>query len=405
MPGPPLEGIRVLDFTWVISGPQCTQILADFGAEVIKVEWPHHPDGMRNRVQPPGTDPASWEEGGLWNNLNRNKRSITLNMRHPKAVGLALDLVARCDVVVENFTPHVMESWGLSWEAMRAVNPRLVYSSMTGFGWGGPNEGYVVFGPVMQAISGIHGMTGRPASEPAGLGYSYSDHAAGYFGALAILAALQDRDVTGHGAMIDLGQVEASVTLTSAALLDYQVNNRPFTGWGNVPFGALDAPAGLYRCAGEDSWCAISVRSDDEWAALAGVLGRDDLRDDTRFSSPRGRAGHRPLLDRAVSAWTEPRPRDAVVAELEGAGVPCSPLLTAAELLADPALRAHGYYQEAVHPLIGAREFQMGAIASDAGPDLRRAAPTFGEANDAVYGDLLGLSRDSIRDLAAEGVV
>jgi crotonobetainyl-CoA:carnitine CoA-transferase CaiB-like acyl-CoA transferase len=405
MPGPPLEGIRVLDFTWVISGPQCTQILADFGAEVIKVEWPYHPDGMRNRIQPPGTDPASWEEGGLWNNLNRNKRGVTLNMRHPKALDLALGLVACSDVVVENFTPHVLESWGLSWEAMRAVSPRLVYLSMTGFGWGGPNEGYVVFGPVMQAVSGLHGMTGRPASEPAGLGYSYSDHAAGYFGALAVLAALQDRDATGDGAMIDLGQVEASVALTSAALLDYQVNGRPFAGWGNVPFGARDAPAGLYRCAGDDSWCAISVRTDDQWAALAGLMDRADLGRDARFFSPAGRAGHRPLLDRAVSGWTEARPRDVVVAALAGAGVPCSPLLTTAELLADPALRAHGYYQEASHPLLGAREFQMGAIASAAGPDLRRAAPTFGEANDAVYGGLLGLSPDSIRELAAEGVV
>jgi crotonobetainyl-CoA:carnitine CoA-transferase CaiB-like acyl-CoA transferase len=405
MPGAPLEGIRVLDFTWVISGPQCTQILADFGAEVIKVEWPHHPDGMRNRVQPPGTDPASWEEAGLWNNLNRNKRSITLNMRHPKALELVLDLIPHCDVVVENFTPHVMESWGLSWEVMRAAGPRLVYLSMTGFGWGGPSEGYVVFGPVMQAVSGLHGMTGRPGGEPAGLGYSYSDHAAGYFGALAVLAALKDRDVTGHGALIDLGQVEASVALTSAAMLDYQASGRPFTGWGNVPFGALDAPAGLYRCAGEDSWCAISVRTDDQWAALTGVLGRDDLRADGRFASPPGRAGHRALLDRAVSAWTEPRPRDAVTGALAAAGVPGSPLLTAAELLADPALRSHGYYQEAVHPLLGAREFQMGAIRSEAGPELRTAGPTFGEANEAVYSGLLGLSRDSIRELAEEGVI
>jgi benzylsuccinate CoA-transferase BbsF subunit len=220
-----------------------------------------------------------------------------------------------------------------------------------------------------------------------------------------VLAALKDRDVTGHGALIDLGQVEASVALTSAAMLDYQASGRPFTGWGNVPFGALDAPAGLYRCAGEDSWCAISVRTDDQWAALTGVLGRDDLRADGRFASPPGRAGHRALLDRAVSAWTEPRPRDAVTGALAAAGVPGSPLLTAAELLADPALRSHGYYQEAVHPLLGAREFQMGAIRSEAGPELRTAGPTFGEANEAVYSGLLGLSRDSIRELAEEGVI
>jgi crotonobetainyl-CoA:carnitine CoA-transferase CaiB-like acyl-CoA transferase len=405
MPKLPLDGVRVLDFTWVISGPQCTQILADFGAEVIRVEWPHHPDGLRNRAQPPGTDPASWEESGLWNNLNRNKRSITLNMRHPRAVSVALDLVARCDVVVANFGPRVLESWGLSWGAMRAVNPELIYLSMTGFGRGGPNEDYVVFGPVMQAVSGLHGMTGRPAAELAGLGYSYADYAAGYFGALAVLAALQDCELTGNGAMIELGQVEASVALTSAALLDYQVNGRPFAPWGNVPFGADDAPAGLYRCRGDDSWCAISVRTDDQWAALTGVLGRDDLCRDARFSSQRGRAGHRPMLDQIVSAWTQARPRDVVARELDAVGVPCSPLLTADELLADTALRAHGYYQEATHPLLGAREFQMGGIQSAAGPELRRAAPIFGEANNAVYGDLLGMSPDRIRELADEAVI
>ena len=405
MPGLPLEGIRVLDFTWVISGPQCTQILADFGAEVIKIEWPHHPDGMRNRGQPPGTDPGSWEEGGLWNNLNRNKRSITLNMRHPKAVGVALDLVACCSVVVANMGPHVLESWGLSWEAMQAVSPGLIYLGMTGFGVGGPNEDYLVFGPVMQAVSGLHGMTGRPGAEPAGLGYSYADYATGYFGALAVLAALADREVTGSGSMIDLSQVEASVALTSAAVLDYQVSGRPFSAWGNVPFGADDAPAGLYRCQGEDSWCAISVRTDDQWAALTRILDRDDLGQDARFREHRGRAGHRPALDQAVSAWTESRQRDVVVSELAGAGVPCSPLLTAGELLADQALRARGYYQEATHPLLGAREFQMGAIQSAAGPVLRRAAPMFGEANDDIYGGLLGMSPDQIRELAAEAVI
>ena len=304
----------------MISGPQCTQILADFGAEVIKVEWPHHLDGLRYRVQPAGSDPTSPEQSGFWNNLNRNKRSITLNMRHPDAPAIALELIAKCDVVVENFTPHVMESWGLSWERMHAVNSRLVYLSMTGFGWEGPNEKYVVFGPVMQAVSGLHAMTSRPASEPAGLGFSYGDHAAGYFGALAVLGALHERDQLGTGTMIDLGQVEASIALTSAAMLDYQVNGRPFSGWGNVPFGAMDAPAGLYRCAGTDSWCAISVRTDEQWTALAGVIGQDGLARDPRFNTCHGRAGHRALLDSHLSEWARPRDRAEVTKALDSGG-------------------------------------------------------------------------------------
>ena len=231
----PLDGIRVLDFTWVISGPQCTQILADFGAEVIKAEWPHHLDGLRYRVQAPGADPASPEGSGLWNNLNRNKRGITLNMRHPDGARIALDLVEHCDVVVENFSPGVLDSWGLSWPAMRERNPRLVYLGMSGFGRGGPSQDYVVFAPVMHALSGLHAMTGEPGREPAGLGFSYGDHVAGYFGALAVIAALAERDATGQGIQLDLGQVEASLALTGTAILDAQASQRRYVAAGNVP--------------------------------------------------------------------------------------------------------------------------------------------------------------------------
>jgi crotonobetainyl-CoA:carnitine CoA-transferase CaiB-like acyl-CoA transferase len=391
-----LDGVRVVDFTWVIAGPQCTQILADFGAEVIRVEWPHHPDGMRFRLQADDTDPASFEQSGFWNNLNRNKRSITLNMRHPHAPEIALKLIGQSDVVVENFSPGVLESWGLSWERMRQANPGLIYLSMSGFGWGGPNSNYVVFGPVMQAVSGLHAMTARPAGEPAGLGFSYGDHAAGYFGALAILAALHERDSSGHGEMIDLGQVEACVALTSAALLDYQVSDRPATAWGNVPYGALDAPAGLYPCAGYDCWCAISIRDDVQWKAFVQVTGLGDLATDARFHTQHGRAAHRWLLDRRVSEWTRSRQRDDVVALLTDAGVPASAMADIDELIDDERLREFGYFESTAHPYLGERVFQMGGIQSARGPHLRSAAPTMGEANHFVYREMLGLSAEQI---------
>jgi crotonobetainyl-CoA:carnitine CoA-transferase CaiB-like acyl-CoA transferase len=394
MPGL-LDGVRVLDFTWVISGPQCSQILADFGAEVIKVEWTNHLDGLRYRVQPPGSDPESIELSGLWNNLNRNKRSITLNMRHPDGVELALRLISHCDVVLENFSPGVLESWGLSWEAMSGRRPGLVHVSMSGFGWDGPNARYVVFAPVMQALSGLHAMTSRPAGEPAGLGFSYGDHVGGYFAALATLAALHERDA----------QVEGTIALTSASILDYQLNGRPFVAWGNVPFGALDAPAGLYRCAGEDAWCAISVRTDDEWSRLTGAMGVLDVAADPRFSSRTGRAAHRGLLDQRVTSWTERIARDDVVGRLRGAGVPCTPLSSAIELLEDERLHDHGHFQTVEHPKLGRRPFQMGAIRSELGPDLRRAAPLIGEANEDIYGGLLGLSAEEIRALEEDAVI
>jgi crotonobetainyl-CoA:carnitine CoA-transferase CaiB-like acyl-CoA transferase len=400
-----LDGVRVLDFTWVISGPQCSQILADFGAEVIKVEWTHHLDGLRYRVQPPGSDPASIEHSGLWNNLNRNKRSITLNMRHPDGVDLALRLIEHCDVVLENFSPGVLESWGLSWEAMTARRPGLIHVSMSGFGWDGPNAHYVVFAPVMQALSGLHAMTSRPAGEPTGLGFSYGDHVGGYYAALATLAALHERDASGAGAIIDLAQVEGTITLTSASILDYQLNGRPFVAWGNVPFGSSDAPAGLYRCDGDDAWCAISVRSAEEWSALTATMGAVELATDDRFRDRTGRAAHRALLDQAVTAWTQAIPREEVVRRLHGAGVPCTPLSTAIELLDDERLGNHGYYQTGDHPELGARPFQMGGIRSELGPRVHRAAPLIGEANGDVYGGLLGLSPAEIGALADEAVI
>jgi benzylsuccinate CoA-transferase BbsF subunit len=400
-----LDGVRVLDFTWVISGPQCSQILADFGAEVIKVEWTHHLDGLRYRVQPPGSDPASIEHSGLWNNLNRNKRSITLNMRHPDGVDLALRLIEHCDVVLENFSPGVLESWGLSWDAMTARRPGLVHVSMSGFGWDGPNAHYVVFAPVMQALSGLHAMTSRPAGEPTGLGFSYGDHVGGYYAALATLAALHERDASGDGAIIDLAQVEGTITLTSASILDFQLSGRPFVAWGNVPFGSLDAPAGLYRCDGDDAWCAISVRDAEEWYALTATMGAPALAADARLADRAGRAAHRGLLYQAVTSWTQGIPRDEVVRRLQDAGVPCTPLSTAIELLDDERLRNHGYYQAGEHAELGRREFQMGAIRSELGPRVRRAAPLIGEANGDIYGGLLGLSADQIRALADEAVI
>ena len=382
-----LAGVRIIDFTWVTAGPQCTQVLADFGAEVIKVEPPNNP-GARAAV--------------TWNNLNRNKRAITLNMRHPDAREIALSLIAKSDVVVENFTPGVLESWGLSWEAMKEANERLVYLSMTGFGWDGPNAQYVVFGPIMQAASGIAAMTGRPGRTPSTIGFSYADHIGGYFGALSILSALHECAVSGKGIMIDMSQVEASIAITSAAILDYQVNSRPFCGWGNVPFGSSDAPAGLFKCAGTDQWCAISVRTDDQWGAFTKATGLRELGDDERLATAVGRAAHRDLLDAKISAWSRQRRRDSVVDLLSDAGVPASPMLRVDELTQHPALRQHGSYETAEHEMFGEGQAQMGGVRSDFGPELRTVAPEVGEANSYVYGDILGMSDSEIvarRDL------
>jgi crotonobetainyl-CoA:carnitine CoA-transferase CaiB-like acyl-CoA transferase len=341
---------------------------------------------------------------GLWNNLNRNKRGITLNMRHPEGAGLALRLIERCDVVVENFRPGVLASWGLSFERMLEVNPRLVYLSMSGFGWGGPNEDYLVFAPVMQALSGLYAMTARPGHEAAGLGFSYADHVGGYFGALAVLAAIHEAEETGTGLMIDLGQVEASIALTSTALLDLQVNGRAYPGEGNVPLGSTAAPCDLYSCAGEDAWCAISVETNEQWQALCAIVGLEMLQDG-RFATVAGRGAHREAIDRHLKAWTSQHPRDHVVTELTRAGVPCTAMATALELLDDPILWERGYFQTAVHEHLGERTFQMGGIAATCGPSLERAAPTLGEANSYVFGQIVELEDHEIASYVADAVI
>jgi crotonobetainyl-CoA:carnitine CoA-transferase CaiB-like acyl-CoA transferase len=326
-------------------------------------------------------------------------------MVHPGARELALQLIKVCDVVVENFRPGMLESWGLGWEVMKKCNPGLVYLSMSGFGQVGPNAAYVVFAPVMQTLSGLHAMAAKPGREPAGLGFSYCDHVAGYFGALAVLAALEEHDATGRGTMIDLSQVEASIALTSTAILDFQVNQRPFVGWGNVPYGSGDCPAGLYRCSGADAWCAITVRNETEWQALTETIGDVHLADDSRLVTSRGRIMHRDLVDHRLELWTKERSRDLVVETLTGAGVACTPMLSPAELLDDARLNERGYFEKATHPLLNERVYQMGAIKSANGPVLRSSGPLLGEGNDYVYGELLGLSQDEISAYRDDAVI
>jgi crotonobetainyl-CoA:carnitine CoA-transferase CaiB-like acyl-CoA transferase len=219
------------------------------------------------------------------------------------------------------------------------------------------------------------------------------------------LAGLRERDATGHGVMIDLSQTEASATLTSTALLDYQVNGRPFVGWGNVPFGSTDAPTGLFRCQGTDAWCAISVRTDEQWQDLTEAMQRPDLGSDPRFATRHGRAAHRALLDREVTQWSEQRSRDEVAAVLDPLGVPCTPMRDAHELMTNATLRKHGHFQSATHKYLGEREFQMGGIKSDHGPNLRAAAPLLGEANDYVYHQLLGMTDDEIAAFRDDNII
>lgn len=296
----PLKGIRVLDLSWIVAGPQATRILADFGAEVIRIEYEGRPDAIRGG--------RGGRSSGMFNNLNRNKLSATLNLNHPKGVELFLRLVKVSDVVVENFSSRVMERWGLTYEAMAAVNPGIIYISLSGFGHAGRNRDYVTWGPTAQALSGLTLMSGLPDAPPAGWGYSYLDHTAGYYGAMAILMALYHRNRTGLGQYIDLAQVETGMVLAGPAILDFSVNGRPYRRPGNPPGNRSEhprvAPHNTYRCRGEDRWIAIAVFTDAEWQALCRVMGDPDWSRDSRFATNSGRVAHEDELDQRIEAWT-----------------------------------------------------------------------------------------------------
>jgi crotonobetainyl-CoA:carnitine CoA-transferase CaiB-like acyl-CoA transferase len=277
---------------------------------------------------------------------------------------------------------------------------------MSGFGWTGPNRDYVVFAPVMQALSGLQAMVGHPGREPAGYGFSYSDHVAGYWGALAVLAGLAERDHSGEAIRIDLGQVEASMALTGPAVLDWQANGTPYAPPGNVPAGSNDAPVGLYPCAGDDMWCAITVRNDAQWQSLVALMARPELATAPRFRTSTLRAAQREAIDAMVAAWTRPHDRGPLVELLRKHGVPASPMQMARDLVEDSAILAErGYFATTLHPVTGQRVFQMGPIASPFGPELRRAAPVVGEANEYIYRDVLGMGAEQLGALQNDVVV
>ncbi len=286
----PLTGVRVLDFTWVLAGPYCTRMLADLGAEVIKVQ---------TRATG-GVDAAN--ESGYFITWSRNKRGITLNMGEPEAVAIARRLVAHCDIVVENFSARVLRNWGFHYEALREVRDDIILISMSGMGHSGPWRDYVSFGPTLQAVSGLSYVMGEPGRQPPGFGYSYADHTGGLTGALAALAALEERERSGRGQFIDLSQLEGLAALMGTAILDATANGRFAEPRGNRPHHRRVAPYGVYPCAGDDRWLAIAVESDAQWAGLVAADGRARL---DRGRRPRHGGGSRRTRGRARRAYRD----------------------------------------------------------------------------------------------------
>jgi len=380
----PLDGTRVLDFTWVVAGPVTTRILADLGADVIKVERRGSLDFGDRR-------------GGLSGTLMRGKRSIMLDLNDPRGLDLARRLAAVSDVVIDNFSARVMTNLGLDYETLAAIRPDIVCVRMTGFGLTGPDRDHVSYGPTLQALTGYTLLMAEPNGPPAGFGYSYSDLAGGNLGALAVLAALWHRRRTGRGQLVDLSQLEAVASLVGPTLLASALDGAPSAPAGNASQEASGAPHGVYPCAGEDRWIAITVFTDEEWRAFARVTG---IADDAR-------TGNAAALDRLVAAWTRQQVAEEAATLLQRAGVAAGVVANAEDLCArDPQLAARGHFVDVPTP--EGRSVRIDGppfVLSETPARVSGPGPLLGEHTDEVLATLLGMSADEIGALRADRIV
>jgi crotonobetainyl-CoA:carnitine CoA-transferase CaiB-like acyl-CoA transferase len=397
-----LAGIRVADFCWLIAGPSATRMLADYGADVIKIESRARLDTIRAvGVFPPG--PGSAAVNGVFNDCNTSKRSVTLNLGHPRGIELAKELVARSDVVTNNFTGDRMDRWGLGYDDLRAINPRVIMLTMPALGATGPFRRYGSYGNGLIAFSGLNQNMGAAGDPPLGMAALYSDFSAPYAAVAAIAAALYHRERTGQGQFIELAQAEATMNLLGTDILEYTAN-------GDLPprlenRSRDDVPHGAYRCAGEDRWCALTARTDAEWQALAGVVGGAGLAADPRFARRDGRRAHEDELDAIITAWTRGQDAGQAARQLRQAGVPAHVVADLSDLLDSGGGLAGRHLVSVERDGVVFATHAQPALIDGRRAAPRAAAPLLGEHNAEVFTTVLGLTEADLADLTEAGVI
>ncbi|MCP5030032.1 MAG: CoA transferase [Actinomycetia bacterium] len=380
----PLAGVRIVDFTWVLAGPFCTRTLGDLGADVMKLQ--HEPRAtLVNRDDYPYY--AVW---------NRSKRSALINMRHPEALGPVRKLIEQADVLIENYSAGVLDSWGLDWDTVSSWNPRLIYVTMSGCGHHGPWRDVISYAPTIHALCGLTYLTNPPERRDVGVGFSLNDHAAGFTAALMILEALEARERTGQGQLIDLAQLEVGSYLIGPALIDEMANGRSATPDGNTDGLDIVEPNGIFLAA-DHEWVAVTA-DDDQWPRLARAMDRADLADRPDLASASGRRAQATTVRRSLADWCLTRRAHEVMDLLQGQGVPAGVVQGARGLMADPQHQARGFWQQVNgHPHFGDRpadRFPARFSESDLLP--HRRSPTFAEHAFEIWGGVAGLSDEEI---------
>ena len=407
-----LEGVRVVDFTWVRAGPWATRWLGALGAEVIKVEWPLNERGRTTGAPPPGIK-STLNTASNFNDTNANKKGITVNLRSERGLGLIKQLISKSDIVVENFSARALKSWGLGYEEMCKLKPDIVYVSQSGFGHTGRHSNYLTMGPIAQAFCGLTFLSGLPGEAPAGWGWSYLDDTGGMYIAFSTMTSLYRRNMTGQGQHVDLSQMIMGATLNGSAMLDASVNGRPSqregfppgnrAHWPGTPMlnnyrGPTTAPHNAYRTngGGYNDWCAITCFSEDEWRRLVGVMGSPQWATAPKFDTLVSRLQNQEELDQGIQAWTLTLEKYDLMEKCQAAGVPAMPVQSTENRVEhDPQLRHREIFQEMEHPELGLRKFQNAPFKLSETPALMmQPSPLIGQHNQEVFEGILGLSHE-----------
>jgi crotonobetainyl-CoA:carnitine CoA-transferase CaiB-like acyl-CoA transferase len=403
MPRRPLEGIRVADFTWVWAGPFCTLQLAHLGAEVIRIETATRP--CITRLLPPWPDnKPGINRSGYFNQYNQGKRSLTLNLKQPEAIEIAKKLVAKSDIVTENFAGGVMERLGFGYEVLRQIKPDIIMISLSGYGATGPEKEHISYGPAQVPMSGLSSLTGYKGWRPMHVGISYGDPNGGLHGAFAVLCALMYRARTGKGQFIDLSQWETSTAMVAEGLLDYSMNGtQPERDGNRDPYMS---PHGVFRSAGEDRWVSLAVRNDGEWQRFCGVLGQPHLVTDPRFATLSARKQHEDELEAVVTAWTTSRAPEEATAQLQAAGIPAAPSMSNKDLATDPHLNSRSIFVSLDHPEVGKQQHVGIPWQLSKTPlSVQRPAPLVGADTEYVLREILGYSAEEVSTLRERQVL
>jgi len=398
-----LAGVRVLDLSQFEAGPTCTEVLALLGAEVVKVENPK--GGEPGRIL--GAGPKAGADAYYFMVYNSNKKSVTVNLKSPRGVAIVKDMAKKADVFIENLAPGTIERLGLGWDELHALNPRLIYAQVKGFGDGSPHEKSLAFDMIAQAAGGTMAITGEAGRRPIRPGPTLGDTGTGMLMAISIVSALYQRHTTGTGRRLQVAMQDAQLNYTRGAFVNHARTGKPQER-GRGGFGPPVPPNDIFPCkpGGPNDWCYVfnSHNNPEHWRRLCGVIGRPELAEDPEYLDRNKRMEHEAEVNEMVTAWTMRHTKQEAMQILGAAGIPAGAVLDTGDLLAEPTFETRGLIQEMQHPN-GTMRRPTFPVRFDGKPPKLDRSPLLGEHTAQVFGDWLGMSAGDVDGLKRDEVI